>query len=264
MRVVPTVHNLSPSAFLIALIPIVLPVDYGPLVRTATDDRISIRTHSNIQRIRQVALQPLDKRVVLRVPEADLPSRVTGHDRPVRETLDRPDQQLLRATSRATTQRDRAQQLAITNVKQADGAIGVAGNNRITVLEGNAEDTRAFRRRAHQTQEPKIIIRRRQDHDRPVSAASREVLSRVLALRGGGQLLAVLAALGARGGGLPAGLGRQTPDLAVVAAGIAHGAALLEIPLRHGRRVPDAEQAQTARQLGLLVGAGLGRILRPG
>ena len=80
-------HDLSPSSLLIALLAILLPVYDRSLIGTTTNNGISIRAHSNVQGIRHMALQPLNKGIVLGIPEANFTRRVTRHNRPIRKTF---------------------------------------------------------------------------------------------------------------------------------------------------------------------------------
>jgi hypothetical protein len=159
VRVVSAVHDLCPSRLLISLLTLLLAIDDGSLVCASTDHSISVRTHCNVKAICQMALYPLGKGVVLSIPETDFTSRVSRDNCAIRQTLDRPNQHFLWAARRALSEGNCAQLLAIADIKQTNRAIGIARDDSVTVLEGNAEHASSLSGRTHQAEEFNIVIR---------------------------------------------------------------------------------------------------------
>lgn len=205
-----------------------------------------------------MALDSLDERIVLRVPKFDFSGRIARDDGFVWQAFDRPHKNLLGTPTRTPAQRYRPQQLSIPNIEHPDRTVRISGSDDVAVLESDAEDSGSFRRGPHDPQKLQVTVRGRQDDDGSVRATSGEMLAGKFPF-GGREGFPVLAL-----GRLPPGLRCKTPDLAVVAARMAGGESLLEIPLRDRVRVSDAEEAEAAWDLApTAIGVVLSGVHRP-
>lgn len=239
------VADLGPAAPLLALLGAQL-VDGNAAVHAAREDGLAVGAGDEVQAVGLVAGQTLGQAVCAGIPDLDLAVRVCRDNGAVGQTLDAPDQGIAGGAGDASAQTHVAEHAAIAGIEDADGAVGEAGDDGGAGLPGQAHAAGLARGGAgEEALEDEVVVGRRQQSQRAVATANDQVLAAELAVgrggRGGGSGRRLVLGLS------PSWLGGKTPHLAEVARRRPLDPARGQIPLRHGRRGADAEEAHLSQ-----------------
>ncbi|GKT92080.1 LOW QUALITY PROTEIN: hypothetical protein Ct61P_09930 [Colletotrichum tofieldiae] len=202
-------------------------VQHGAAVHAAAQDGRPVSARREAENVLPVALDALHLRVRLAVPDADLAGRVGRDDVAGRQDLDAPHDDVLGTPGQVGTEGHLPQHGAVAHVVGAEGRVGAADDDDVAGLEGDADHLGLFGRGLdEQTLEAEVVVLDRVEGEHAVDGAGDEARDGVVG----------------RGGRL----GGQAPDVAVLAAGVAQGAAGREAPFGDGGGVADAEEARAA------------------